>query len=61
MMNYKGYTLYYADTIITVGKEDFSRLAYKCHLQNHNKSIYLSHEEIACLVNVQRRIKEATQ
>ncbi|WDS60586.1 hypothetical protein BC6_00071 [Bacillus phage BC-6] len=58
---YKGYTLFYNDTIITVGEPDFPYMCYKCHLQNHNKSIYLYHEEIACLVNLQELIKEATQ
>lgn len=59
--HYKGYTLFYNDTIITVGEPDYPRMDYKCHLQNHNKSIYLSHEEIACLLNLQELIKEETR
>ncbi|PGL88573.1 hypothetical protein CN926_00795 [Bacillus thuringiensis] len=58
---YRGVTLFYNDTIITVGEPDYASLEYKCHLQNHNKSIYLYHEEIACLLNLQRLIKEETK
>ncbi len=59
--DYKGVTLYYNDVIITVGEMHPASLEYKCHLQNHNKSIYLYHEEIACLLNLQRLIKEETK
>lgn len=59
--HYQGYTLFYNDTIITVGYPDYPRRAYLCSLQNHNKKIMLSHEEIACLLNLQRIIKEETQ
>lgn len=59
--DYKGVIVFYNDTIITVGELDHPSLQYKCHLQNHNKSIYLYHEEIASLLNLQRLIKEATQ
>lgn len=59
--HYQGMTLYYNDTIITVSTPEFRSLQYKCHLQNHNKSIYLSHEEIACLLNLQKIIKEETK
>lgn len=58
---HRGVTLYYNDVIITVGEENYASLEYKCHLQNHNKSIYLSHEEISCLLNLQRIIKEETK
>lgn len=58
---YKGVTLFYNDIIITVGEPDYPRYEYKCHLQNYNKSIYLCHEEIACLLNLQRLIKEETK
>lgn len=59
--HYRGTTLYYNDTIITVGEPDYPSLEYKCHLQNHNKSIYIGHWEIESLLNLQRLIKEATQ
>lgn len=59
--DYKGVTLYYNDVIITVGEPDYLRLEYKCHLQNHNKSIYIGHWEIESILNLQRLIKEATQ
>lgn len=59
--HYRGTTFYYNDTIITVGEPDYPSLEYKCHLQNHNKSIYIGHWEIESLLNLQRLIKEATQ
>lgn len=58
---YKGVTFFYNDVIITVGEINYVSLEYKCHLQNYNKNIYLSHEEIACLLNLQRLIKEETK
>lgn len=59
--DYKGITFYYNDVIVTVGKPDYPSWEYKCHLQNYNKSIYISHQEITCLLNLQRMIKEATK
>lgn len=59
--HYQGTTLYYNDTIITVGDPDYARLEYKCHLQNHNKSICIGHWEIENILNLQRVIKEATK
>lgn len=59
--DYRGVTIFYNDVIITVGKMNYASMEYKCHLQNHNKSIYLTHEEIASLLNLQRLIKEETK
>jgi len=57
---YKGTMLYYNDVIITVGEPDPCRLQYKCHLQNYNKYIMLSHEVIASLLYLQATIKKET-
>jgi hypothetical protein len=59
--DYRGVTLFYNDVIITVGEPDYAMLECKCHLQNHNKSIYIGHCEIKSLLNLQRLIKEETK
>lgn len=59
--HYRGVMVYYNDVIVIVGEWRPERLEYKCHLQNYNKSIYITHEEIACLLNLQKLIKEETK